>query len=242
MRIAGTEESPATVMDIVLRPSRITAVLATAVAVLFLLHGLALFSIFFLGYDYVLGLIPLFHVNYESNLPTWYSSSALLLAAMLLALIGLYKKRRDEPFHRSWLGLAAVFLFLSIDESAQVHEKLSSPLRDLLGTSGALHYPWVIPYGIGLLILLAIYIPFLKSLPAGTRRLVILAGLIFVSGALGMELFGAAAAASGREDGFLICCTIEEFLEMAGIVVFIHALTSYMDGHMGDLRVRITSS
>ena len=92
----------------------------------------------------------------EANVPTLYSSVALLSSSMLLAFIALAHKRNGSS-SLPWVGLALVFLFLSVDEIASIHEKLGGPVRELLGTSGLLYFAWFIPYGIALLVFVAIY-------------------------------------------------------------------------------------
>jgi hypothetical protein len=60
----------------------------------------------------------------ESNLPTWYSTIQWFCAASLLGVFAI----RNFSFsqRKSWLLLALplVFLGLSLDEMAQIHEKL----------------------------------------------------------------------------------------------------------------------
>ena len=62
-----------------------------------------------------------------------------------------------------WTRLALVFVYLSLDEALSFHERLNRPVRDLLDTSGALYYAWVIPYALfalGLLfILVTLFLP-----------------------------------------------------------------------------------
>ncbi len=63
-----------------------------------------------------------FDLNGEANVPTWYSN--VLLFAVALAALGIHlfarqMKARDAAF---WLGFAAMYVFLSLDEEARVHE------------------------------------------------------------------------------------------------------------------------
>ena len=64
-------------------------------------------------------------------------------------------------------------------------------MRNVFGiTYGIFYFAWVIP-ATALLILLAIgFLPFFRSLPAETRRLFLVAGAIFLGGALGAEVIG----------------------------------------------------
>ena len=53
------------------------------------------------GYPKLKGLVPAFYVDLESNIPTWYSSFALAVAALLLLVIAAVKIQRSETsrFH-----------------------------------------------------------------------------------------------------------------------------------------------
>lgn len=70
---------------------------------------------------------------------------------------------------------------------------------------------------------------FIISLPSNTRNNVILAGILFVIGAVGFEmlegLFRHSEIASMYLSSFFI--TIEELLENLGVVVFISTLLAY---------------
>ena len=42
---------------------------------------------FYVGHDYIYGLVPLFDFDAEKNIPTLYSSFAIIIASMFLAVI-----------------------------------------------------------------------------------------------------------------------------------------------------------
>lgn len=113
-------------------------------------------SEFYFDHDYIHGLIPLFRFSNEANVPTLYSSFALLFSSILLTIIAI-AHRKNGSAYLWWLGLAMIFLFLSIDEIASIHELLGKPVRESLGTSGLLFYAWLIPYGIALIVFVVTY-------------------------------------------------------------------------------------
>lgn len=183
------------------------------------------------GYTYLLGLIPLFYVDDEANVPTWYSSMTLLLAAALLLAIAVTVRDRRDPAWRHWAALAAVFAALSLDEVAQIHELLIAPLRGKIGVDdGWLYYPWVIPGAIFALVVAASFARFLLRLPPTTRMLFIVAGAVYLAGALAVETVTARLdfEYGPADPAYVIGATIEETLEMAGIVVFLHALVRHL--------------
>ena len=130
--------------------------------------------------------VRLFDLDREGNIPTFYSSSALLLCSALLAIIAFAKKKEDAPYRLHWKALAVIFLFLSLDEASQLHEKMHLPL--LYVWSRLIANIWVIFYAVFVVIFVLAYLRFLADLPRKTRNLFLVAGAIFVGGALGMEL------------------------------------------------------
>ncbi|MEJ7840937.1 MAG: hypothetical protein WKF95_04145 [Rubrobacter sp.] len=182
-----------------------------------------------LGHDYLLGFVPLFDFNGERNIPTWYSSSMLLLCSVLLAIIAASTARSGDRYQMHWKVLSATFLIMSADEVIQIHEQMINPLRAVLDLGGVFHYAWSV---VGLALVLAFvlaYPRFIAHLPTRTRRLFIVAAGLYVGGALGMELV------QGWHDGLYgvdgvtaLITTVEEVLEMSGVVVFVYALLSYM--------------
>jgi hypothetical protein len=195
------------------------------------------------GDSYLMGLVPLFNVGTERNLPTFYSSFAMLFSAGLLGLIAFAVRGGARSTMFYWMGLAAVFVLLSLDEMLVLHEKLIEPVRAALDTSGVFHYAWVIPYGIFVLLFAALYVRFLARLPRRTATLFVVAGGMFVAGAVGVEMIGGHwFVTHGRENVmYVVLQTLEETLEMTGIVVFIYALTEYLERTL-DLRLRFTSA
>jgi RsiW-degrading membrane proteinase PrsW (M82 family) len=116
-----------------------------------------------------------------------------------------------------------------------------APLRSILKASGFLYYTWVIPGAIFVIICLLSFLPFIRHLPAKTRRLFLICGTLFVGGALDLEIVtGYHDYLYGKENLVdVVMTTVEEFLEMLGIVVFIYALLSYISSYMKDMDLRV---
>jgi len=224
-------------MEIQIGPGKIARVMALIVAALLVLNVAGYVSRFFLGYDSKL--VSAFSFGYEQNFPTYYSALSLLFCAVLLAVVGeaRRKARREYAFH--WGALAAIFAFLSADEMLEIHEVLIVPVREALHTGGMLRFAWVIPYGILVAAFVLAYRKFLKDLPARTRKRFVVAGTIYVLGALGMELLGSKYydLHGGENFVYVMHQTIEELLEMAGVIVFAHAIAEYLRDHVGSMQV-----
>jgi len=234
-------------VTLVLSPRKLALTLALVVLCLLLGHVITQSVKIYYGYNTLGGIIPEFDLNSENNIPTWYSSSALLLASALLAMIALVKLQWQETYARHWVVLAVIFLFLSMDEAASIHEKGSElallimpSLVDFGYLSRYLYFAWVV-FGVPFVLLFSLaYLRFLIHLPAKTRSLFVLAGIIYVGGALGVEMLGARdfyLYGEGRPLVHSMLILWEEGFEMFGIVVFIYALTSYLGSHLTNLRI-----
>lgn len=230
-------------MDLTITPKRLSLAFGSIVAALVIAHVAIQTLRFVTGDDFLFGLVPLFDVGSDRNLPTFYSSVAILFCAILLTLIARASGRDRDPNVGYWYGLVVVFLFLALDEMLMLHERTTRPMRELLGASGLLHYTWVVPYGIGTLLFAAIYARFLMRLRRRTRLLFVSAGAIYVLGAIGVEMInGSYREIHGAENPVYVALqTIEEIMEMAGIVVFIFALAEYLDHQFNGLRLVLSS-
>jgi hypothetical protein len=230
-------------MDIQFEPKKVTRFFGFIVLLLTLAHLAIQFLIYAFGFENLFGLTPLFTLNAEQNVPALYATISILFCSVLLALIAFCRKKSGGPFVYHWAGLSAVFLFLAVDEALSLHENSTVPLRKALNTEGLLFYAWIIPYSLALVVLLAIYLKFLLHLPGRTRRLFILAGFLYVTGAMLFELPGGIYdEAFGRHNlVYTAISTVEEVLEMSGILVFIYALTAYIGSEFRDLRLSITA-
>jgi hypothetical protein len=230
-------------MEIIFKPRKTAGILSIIVFLLTLAHIAGQFSTYYLGYDNIFGLIPMFNLNSEENIPAFFSTLLLLFSSILLAIIAYAVKKSGTAYFYHWLGLSLIFLFLSMDESLSFHESMTVPLRKGLNTSGLLFYAWVIPYAIALFILILIYLKFFISLPAKTRNYLIIAAVLYIVGVIGIELLGGRIDEQiGRHNPtYVVYSTIEEVLEMGGLVVFIYALMSYISTEFEDLRFRISS-
>jgi hypothetical protein len=178
-------------------------------------------------------LVGLFSLSYEGNLPTWYSSSLLLACAVTLGAIA---PGAPDGQGRYWSLLAAVFGYLSIDEAVGLHEQLN----ELVHLGGPLYFGWILPAGVAVALLGAAYLRFLLRLPPQTRRRFLLAGALYVGGALLMEIpLGLWTEAHGDGDlGYALIDFVEESLEMIGATLFLLALLRHA-AHHGPVRVAL---
>lgn len=162
------------------------------------------------------------NVDSELSLSTWLSSLGLVAAAIMMVNVA----RQPTRWSTHWRALAALFVLLSADEAASLHEKLVEPLRDAFDTGGVFLFAWVIPGAIGVALLVLILRRFVFDLDRRVRPIFLLAAALYVGGALGFEMIGGIIADSRGSDGaaYITSVTVEELLEMSGIVVVCYGL------------------
>ena len=228
-------------MELRLEPKKVAQAFAAVVALLTLVNSVLLFFYFYLGDDELYGLIDYFDFDIEGNIPTLYSAVAVLCCSALLAVITRAKWHQPDGRRNYWLGLAVLFLFLALDEGTAIHENFSDLLEYHMVAEGPLFFLWVVPYGIAVILLAALYARFVWELPTETRRHLILAGVLFLTGALGIEMLGAREADLNGYETITYCAlyTVEEVLEMTGIIIFIYGLLTYIGNEIGELTLRI---
>jgi hypothetical protein len=187
------------------------------------------------------GVQRLVNIAGEANIPTWFKAATLLLCAQLLFLISVSQARNDAPYSRHWRDLGILFLFLSMDEIATIHEEVGAEITAFLQTTGIFLYGWVI---IGIVFVTAfvmVYAGFVRSLPRMPRYLFVLAGTIYVGGALGLKMVeGWYVDNYGEANiGIILLITVKQFMQMSGVIVFLYALLGYARHNVEDPLVRI---
>lgn len=183
-------------------------------------HGLGVYDLI----PYWGRMVKFFYVDKEQNLPTWFSSGILLLAALLLWRTGAAGGRH----RRHWRVLAGVFTVLSLDEFSQFHE-LGAQADVLDGEASYLS--WLVLAAPLVVVLGLAYLRLLLQLPARIRWLMLASAALYLGGAAGIEVLG---AFTGRENiGFtpgwasmryVLAASAEELCEMVGITLFVYAV------------------
>ena len=222
---------------ICLAVKRIVGVLLLGICLL-VLAGVALIVLkYTFDYRLPLSLDRLFDLDREANIPTWFSSMLLFSNAILLGLIATAMTTSRDRWRLHWVALAIVFVMLSLDEVAAIHEKSIHPLRNALDLSGLFYFAWVVPALILLLVFAMLFSRFLLALPRRTCWLFVLAGTVYLSGAVGAEMIGAAyvSEVGGKNLVYNLITSIEEALEMIGQVAFFCALADYIRSNPGRL-------
>jgi len=214
-----------------------------------------------------------FDFSEEGNFANWYQSVTLLFCSVLL-LANAAAVNRGAPFRKHWIGLAVVFLLVSIDEAAQVHETTVSPLLALLKphreeakseakpgaksatktdartpakpapaavagadapapdaeSEGSSKILWISLYAAIFAVLVLVYLKFFFHLAFNVQVFFVLAAVLYIGGAVGMEFVYKHLTLSYSESS-LICqftSACGELGEMLGVAAFVYALTTNM--------------
>lgn len=158
-------------------------------------------------------LLPKLSLSYEANVPTWFSSSLLLGCAVAAwAIAG-----------RHWKLIAGLAAYMSLDEAAELHEHLGGHF------GGLVYFDWVIPAAVIVAALVIAFVPFIRALHPPTRTRLIIAGVLYIGGALVMELpLGWWTAHHGVDSfGYALIDWVEETMEMVGSALALAALLAH---------------
>lgn len=191
--------------------------------------------------DVAFGFHTVFSLSGEQNVPTWYASGALLVSGALFSLVAHAKRAAADRFAHHWQGLGAIFVLLSLDEAAALHDGLNLVANSLGSVGGPFRWGWVLFAMAAVLGVGIAYLRFFLSLAPRFQRLFFAAAALFVGGAVGCEMLGAAQWRDGVELqslGYAITSSLEETLEMCGIALLIYALLSYITATLPNLAIR----
>ncbi|MGD9127601.1 MAG: hypothetical protein PVH19_09505 [Planctomycetia bacterium] len=167
------------------------------------------------------GSVAAFDLEKEGSICTWYSSTLLFMAGLVSLVV--YSIRRyhadDQHYFRVWLWAAVAWFFLSIDESASLHEGFKAMMPLLTGSKlmgdGSLW--WVIPYCFFLA-------PIGLRLFIDMRSCRMSAGMLVLAG-LAMAIAIVAHLNFIFPDHIMLAQMIEEGAEMFGFLFVLSAVT-----------------
>lgn len=168
----------------------------------------------------------LFDMDAEGTIPAWFSSVQLFAIGLLLALCAAHERPTRDSLRLPLMAGAVAFIFLSMDEAAEFHEKFSWVLGD--------NVPWLPRFRTGYGIWMYLYAPAAVAVVVWLARdlrhlwnrcrpefLLVAGGVaITLAGAMGLEAFGYLFLRDDmRSLAYRSEVVVEEFLEMLGMSV-----------------------
>ena len=206
---------------------KLLLILSVIIGVLLLLNVVTYFN-----YHNEAYLFNMFNFDKEKNIPSIFSALILLLASTTLLYVS-FQALSFQVSNVFWRSLSIIFLFLSFDELLRIHEKVGAFTASHIKGDGAFHYEWLIPYSVILLFLIFTYAKSIFALPTQVRNNMIISGILFVGGAVGFEMIGGmyieekgllTVEAVENSTSIFVLYTVEETLEMLGVVYFIYTI------------------
>ena len=196
------------------------------------------------GHGRMFGLLSLFDMQEEQSIPNVLSTAGLLAASLTAWLIVHVNPMGNPRVARGWRVVAAILLFLAIDEGAGMHDRLAGVGQAAFDTHGIFFIGWILPYLLLLGITGLVLLPVALSMPSRTRLRLIVAGAIYIGAAMGMEMIEAAMfdnAAGGAalmaadlnatisSPAMIAVVGIEETGEMIGVALALRALLLHLE-------------
>ncbi|MBR9825702.1 MAG: hypothetical protein GYB36_07855 [Alphaproteobacteria bacterium] len=211
-------------------PARIETIIKQILIALCLGNAFALVLLHGAGIEDGWGVVTLLHLDREQNLPTLFSV-LLLLGASLLAGLSAHRSIPGGWLHRGWWIVSTALALMAIDEFASIHERVDAAMRFYLGTENLPYAAWPIPYLI-IVILAGITLwRWFFSLQFKQALGLVIAGTIYLSGAVGIELIAGEYIAQIDPDHLGhpdltrdLFATVEETAELCGLYLLIRTL------------------
>lgn len=237
---------------ILIQPKTVFAVLCLATAFLGGAH-LAALTMKLLGHERVFGLVRLFDMDRERNIPTLFSTCLFLANSFLCLGIARATWLQNKPA-KTWCFLSLLLFFFAIDEFCQVHEYVGEAAERLLAVPDSFFVPtWLIPYAVVGILFLAVLLPFWMRQERRIRRLMAASAAIFIGGAAGVELLAGkyvVAAYGERPEEFNmnvdlwygLLVVVEETFEMLGLAMLGFTLLTLLQRTHGGLILMLPGS
>jgi len=128
----------------------------------------------------------------EDGLATWFASTQTLLAGLTAMVVYIISKQMGKKTLETmgWLVTALFFMFMAVDDAAQIHERVGTAFKTIAGREGndvlsailniSPSYPWQLVFvpifgGIGLYMA---YFLWMQAQGSDSRRLIVIALLL----------------------------------------------------------------
>lgn len=198
------------------------------------------------GHHETHGWLVVFDLDKEWNVPTIFSAFLLFAASGLLTLIAAERHRVRASGFRHWMALAVIFCFLGFDELFSIHNSAKHLVPVWFKHIGLFNLRWDlrwvvigIPFTLAIVIL---FVPLVLRLSRRTACGIVIAGMVYVGAALGVEMIGGWWIGRHTRTNWTYSAlvVIEETFEMVGAVMFLNVLLAHTERDL-DGRARLGS-
>jgi hypothetical protein len=180
-----------------------------------------------------------FNLDYELSVPTWLASFLAFNASVIAAVIGYAQDNARRKM--TWYLLAILAMFVSIDETAALHELLLQAVHLGAGFGQEQSYTanaWLLVLPLILLATSILLRLIYKHIPRDTFMNIAVAGGVFLLGALVIE-YASTEADKTAAYYVLGLVVLEEGLEFFGIWLAIRAMGIHIAAHEKVLHQKI---
>ena len=153
--------------------------------------------------------ISIFDLDSEESFGTYFSSIILLFAGLLILIKYKFLSKFEKKWRFHWIILGLGFCLMSMEEIVGIHELINTYSKDVYWTISSLYL--LIPIGI-------YYLPFIWHYKGRLSTMLLVSGVIYVSGAIITESF---IIEDTYSLGYNMKTTLEECLEMLGVIMLI---------------------
>ena len=168
----------------------------------------------------------LFDLDREANVPAWFSAMQLLFIGLTAFVIADHSSRTHTPSKAFFNTIAVGFVYLSCDEAAAIHEKITYTFYNnpLVPYFEGVHGVWIVVYGAVGILLAILFHRDLIALWKMFRRetLFLVAGVFtYLIGSAGAETITFFHIDKSIPAVYTLEVVLEEFFEMAGASVIL---------------------
>ena len=195
------------------------------------------------GFEVTSPLQAFFDVSRERNLPSWWNSGLLLVAALGSAFIGVLRRRSRTDSKWGWLSwwaVAALLGLMSLDEFAGMHERLDGVWRKVFGENPLDSFQWLaLGAPLALAVILVIWLS-VRVMPVVTSRTFLIGIAVFFVGAIIGEALPIIFDLDIYEVGYAVSYHVEELFEFLGASILAVAPLTCVDGKLAEQGLGIT--
>lgn len=154
----------------------------------------------------------------EHTVQSWFSSILLAGGAALASFVAVRSRGSHTGDRRRWIVVASGLWWVSLDETVGMHEMLNDPRAE----AGVGRFAWI-AVGVPVVVAFALLmLPIFRRLEPRVTTLLVLAGVVYVGGAMGVEFVSGFFVGTNLVYGMI--AHAEELLEMLGAVIFIEGM------------------
>lgn len=223
-------------------PWKVMRTILSIVVGLTIVHvSLKAYRFFNPSWDDSASLWRLFNTSGYGNIPRYFRALLLLSSSALFATIACAKRQMSDRLSKHWAALAYLFLYLSIDDAASIHQLGNRVNMSWLLKLGVQSYAWAYIGVVFCALFGIVFYRFVFNLPVETRRLFIASGALYVLGACGMEITKSIVVQYSPPPSIAtgIVKTLKQTFEMLGNSLLIYAQLSYIGKYIGLIGIEL---